>query len=668
MSSDADVPLQDHHFVKADEVDQTGADISPVSDEQLMEEVAEGLRGDQADSTSEELPKESKPLQQKRPALRREGTAPPPPLQPPPPAPVQQIPDRASDSLSLAQLRQLVGGLPKVTEQPAYAFEYSDTQSFPEELEEWFQYSEFDRDMLISTQKTFDQRWITFRNLESRGSEDLSWLTAGHELRKAFMDELVNDLDDHDLCARVEALEAICYIVTGVWALTAGKSVDGSAEDDHKPVDAYKSKSLQVRWIENNVALLQECSGIAALHKYFCRVFDKARTDSDDADSDVEDLTYAAAAEREVHLILTALYLTVEVGREQEKSGNNNTLIRDEVCKLDPNMLVLLVEVISRLRWDESANIPLTRVILLLWKLFLLCFGGSESLRRAKTDLEPFCEAERNGTPHRMPFLTASPLDYHAFRQEITSKYPAYNPPPPLLPVELENNSILPPLPYNPGKANSSSGLFAGIGPSAPGDNGSILHQSVHIATPAPSPPPSPIGPGGKTGKKQNYQTNQNFPFMYPPLDEGSNNTGGKGSSERQYALVGKKWEGSDVPTSIIEAGRLFSSHVKMTRATRQLWEERERFMKYDRGWNLQDSVNSFDDLYKDIEGLGLSEKENKSDANLSNPSAKESDNEDVQKPHDVGSNPPAKETDNEDIQKRLDSVETFYVRVSLHS
>jgi hypothetical protein len=77
---------------------------------------------------------------------------------------------------------------------------------------------------------------------------------------------------------------------------------------------------------------------------------------------------------------------------------------------------------------------------------------------------------------------------------------------------------------------------------------------------------------------------------MYPPLDGTSNNIGGSGSSEVQDSLVGKKWQGSDVPASIIEAGRLFSSRVKMTRAIRQLWEERERFMKFDRGWDARDS------------------------------------------------------------------------------
>lgn len=194
-------------------------------------------------------------------------------------------------------------------------------------------------------------------------------------------------------------------------------------------------------------------------------------------------------------------------------------------------------------------------------------------------------DAER-GDENGQGFITASPLDYHLFRQEITSKYPAYNPPPPLVPLELENNSILPPLPNHSSRIVGPPGSIPGSGPAAGNGSGaSILYQPVHIATPAPSPPPSPSGPGGKAGKKQNYQTNQNFPFLYPPLDETSNNLGGKGSAGLQDILVGKKWEGSDVPVSILEAGKLFASRMRMTRGMKQLWEERERFMKYERGW-----------------------------------------------------------------------------------
>lgn len=647
---------EDHHFVKADEVDQTGTDISTVPDDQLMEEVVEGLRQEQVSQNAPSDPSGIPPQAEKprRPELRRETSAPPPPMQPPPPAPGQQTMDKSPGSLNLEQLRRIMQEMPRI-EQPAYAFEYADAQPFVEEIEEWFQYNEFDRIMLFGMKSSFDHQWYISGENEQTGRDlPSSWTDTSDDIRKSFMERMLRDLADDDLYTRIEALEAICYLLTGVWGITAKRAVPEYPEDlpPRTVEQTPKFKSLQIRWIENNVSLLQDCSGIGTLLEYLSRVFEK-QTSSVGADSDgpeAEDANPAsiAAYEREANLILTALYLVVEVGRRQEAQDPNQTPVRDALTELKPNIMVFLVEIIARLRWDETANVPLTRIILLFWKSLLLLFGGGESLKNTKEELEPSLEARKDDSSRRTPFLTASPLDYHLFQQEITSKYPSYTPPPAAVPLELENNSILPPLPQHPSKTSASNGLFSGIGPSMSGANGSILHQSVHIATPAPSPPPSPIGPGGKAGKKQNYQTNQNFPFMYPPLDNSSNDIGGKGAAGIQDSLVGKRWEGSDVPASIIEAGKLFSSHVKMARSMRQLWEERERFMKYDRGWNPGDSevpadLDLTDDVTENLGGMSLSDSQ-KSQFNWSS----------------------EKETENSDVQRRLDAVESFYVSFRL--
>lgn len=136
---------------------------------------------------------------------------------------------------------------------------------------------------------------------------------------------------------------------------------------------------------------------------------------------------------------------------------------------------------------------------------------------------------------------------------------------------------------------------------------------------------------------------------MYPPLDASSNSAGGKGIAGLQDLLVGRKWEGSDVPASIIEAGELFSKRVRMTRATRQLWDEREKFLKDDRsGW--EDVVD--EDL---IEELDLSELtlEEKEELGLAKPEEEE------KKPKaEVDYGPRGVD---KDTKRRLDAVEKFY-------
>ena len=273
------------------------------------------------------------------------------------------------------------------------------------------------------------------------------------------------------------------------------------------------------------------------------------------------------------------------------------------------------------------------------WKLILLLFGNTADLETTKSRLlEPTAghsKQDRNGV------ITTSPLDYHLFRQEITSKYPAYCPPQPLVPIELENNSILPPLSNHPSRHPSQENFQARSGPNVDGTPGSIFNQPVHIATPAPSPPPSPAGPGGKGGKKQNYQTNQNFPFLYPPLDDTSNTVGGKGSAELQDKLVGKRWEGSDVPASIQEAGQLFASRMRMSRSIRQLWAVREEFIRHERGWNgtnRYEGKDESDELKDNVE-----------------------ENESIKKGL-MSSERSARHPEDEFAKQRLDAVEKYYV------
>ncbi|KAL8932850.1 MAG: hypothetical protein Q9216_006643, partial [Gyalolechia sp. 2 TL-2023] len=284
------------------------------------------------------------------------------------------------------------------------------------------------------------------------------------------------------------------------------------------------------------------------------------------------------------------------------------------------------------------------QLVLLYWKVILLDFGTSDDLKYSKRVLRTRSDLRKEDDNEG--FIVASPLDYHLFRQELTSKYPAYNPPPPLLPIEPDNSSILPPLPRHSSRRTSQEHLSRASGLTGNGTPGSIFVQPVHIATPAPSPPPSPAGPGGKGGKKQNYQTNQNFPFLYPPLDETSNIMGGKGNAELQDQLVGKRWEGSDVPASILEAGQLFASRMRMSRSIRQLWDVRERFIRHERGWDEAPK----DNISNGSSGSMIEEDDSDAEGDAA---------DQVKNPMEEVK--PSAETSDEGVQRRLNSIESFY-------
>jgi N1221-like protein len=247
-------------IVRADEVDQVGTAIQSPSKQLPLSALYQ--RDGVAPATNRPIPAKNA-----RPVLRRDGSAPPPPSQPPPPAPsMQQNPDPPTDSLSLPQLKQLVGQFPKV-EQRAYAFQYADAQSFAEEIAEWFQYSEQDGSMILSAKDTFEQKWRSFSDAHKElTEEDPSWLDISESLREKILTSALSSLDHSDGSTRIESLEVIFYILGGVWVTTAGLERHSESEkqssDEH---DEAQGNPIQIEWMHRGADLLLECSGLQRL-------------------------------------------------------------------------------------------------------------------------------------------------------------------------------------------------------------------------------------------------------------------------------------------------------------------------------------------------------------------------------------------------------------------
>ncbi|KAI5210859.1 hypothetical protein AUEXF2481DRAFT_32090 [Aureobasidium subglaciale EXF-2481] len=556
-----------------------------------------------------------------RPLLNRNSSA-------PPPRPQSQVSDidpsqDPPDSLTLAQLKNLRAGFPVLQahlQQPVplssvYDFEYRDSQSFPVELEEWFTYSEKERAKLCQINAAFEHAW---RAHTARDTVP-DW-TASPEMGMAFVANLLHDLQLGTPHQKNQALQVLTYISLGTWEETAGRetpnpffAVLGSNQPQVTAgLPNYAGATYQIQIMINTLCMLAQQGAVPLVYGLMKSVCERDLTASAQNEDASASPKYTEGDESiDVWCTLTLVYLFVELSRISEGTPDAHVLHR-ELALIKPDLLITCTNMIAQMRWDDFAPVPQTKIFLLLWKTILISFGGIEAADKVKHSFqENIGEKDERGHP----LITASPLDYHLFRQEITSKYPAYQPPPPLFAFEPENNTILPPLRHRQTKIDSNDNT-ASTGTGVHGS--SILHQAVHIATPAPSPPPSPAGPGGKGGKKQNYQTNQMFPFLYPPLDESSNDLGGKGSTELQDALAGRKWRGSDVPASILEAAELFSKRMRATRAMKQLWDTRIDYMRSERGWfdvNVDSDVDQFDLYEPQTNGVSHSDDEESSES-----------------------------------------------------
>lgn len=202
----------------------------------------------------------SNPLIAGRPQLSRNQPQPPPPHQPPPP-PAPQQSGAAADSLSLMQLRRIVNEFPQV-EPTAYAFNYTDTTSFEEEVDEWFSYHDAEFARLQRAKDTFHRRW--------KKVSEKSWIDTP-AAQKRFIQREITGLHATDIRRRCKSLQTILHLLLGVWDETAG--VTDIYDEGEKPKTTATRGQLDR--INTGILLATECGGVSAIFEVLKRALDR---------------------------------------------------------------------------------------------------------------------------------------------------------------------------------------------------------------------------------------------------------------------------------------------------------------------------------------------------------------------------------------------------------
>ena len=213
-----------------------------------------------------------------RPQLQRNQLQPPPPHQPPPPPAPEQV-GNPQDSLTLMQLRRIVTEFPKV-EPTSYAFTYSDTATFEEEVDEWFSYNEAEFKRLLRAKDTFERRWKKF--------DEGPWLAASLEERQEFAKLEAKGLSSPILRTRCKSLQTILHIILGVWDETAGleagepkheEEIEETGEsgepngEAEEPKPKTKASNSQLEHMKAGIQLLAQAGGISLLFEVMQNAF-----------------------------------------------------------------------------------------------------------------------------------------------------------------------------------------------------------------------------------------------------------------------------------------------------------------------------------------------------------------------------------------------------------
>ncbi|CAN3480760.1 hypothetical protein DICA1_F17436 [Diutina catenulata] len=278
--------------------------------------------------------------------------------------------------------------------------------------------------------------------------------------------------------------------------------------------------------------------------------------------------------------ILSLLYVLVTVlakSRVESETINADFM----KCLRETDLISVLVKAIEKWKWFPTKHLRMRYVLMLIAKLMLVEFGDNAAWNRCDAfldDVHGITNKRGRDLPENK--LTCSPLEYYSFREDLVDKYPLYRPhgeikQPVVEEAKIDSGIHLPrrsaPLPsveenYKFFMAfNSSASLANLIETPKTAKSHTVLSQlptqTVHIATPVPSPnlAASDYMSGGEKIRRS-YQVNQAMPFIYPQA-------GGK------------------IPLAIAEADELFKNSIYESYSSRQMWAERVAFMRQERGF-----------------------------------------------------------------------------------
>jgi Domain of unknown function (DUF3402)/N1221-like protein len=162
----------------------------------------------------------------------------------------------------------------------------------------------------------------------------------------------------------------------------------------------------------------------------------------------------------------------------------------------------------------------------------------------------------------------STPLDLHAFSQEIITKYPTYTLPP--FPGHVQRPELIKP---------------------------SQALQSLLTANHGSSPnPPSLVATAKAQGNASKFGTSTQQTKRVNSLTQ---------SGHREpLVLPFSSWD-MDVPRSIQEAGEMYTEHMYVSLATLQILRERERGIKM---WPMQDDENGYEFIVRASQHLKSSQ------------------------------------------------------------
>lgn len=454
--------------------------------------------------------------------------------------------------------------IPQNRKPQQFSFRYDDTDTLITELQEFYPYVEVLS--LADGMKEFQS--------SKDSPHDGKWTETPSSERKTHMVSLINLLESSDRDIRFSAAKRLSYLVQGNFAET-------------------NSEEEQLHWCAENCHMLRRLDGVSAV---MLGLMDANRRHDALATNHIQRTAEEAEeiagriddTSTEVGLFLGILYFVVEVCRGDEEFG-------EELMALQVPLPTYLLNSVAGLREKADRGFPVKKLLLLLWKTLLACLGGLNEARRA-VDLQ----RELNGlAPVKRSFTRVTPTGVQHFRKDLSIKYPTYTSPMTTDPFNTEK--LAEAVEAVPLRSAYHSSVEEGLPPAfvsrpplkpptnAPGAANAGEGQAGQTDTPIPTPPVTPP----MKPKKQQYQTDQTRPFVFP-------------FTRSETTRL--------VPQAIDEADKLFQKYTHVPLGMYQLKKTRDEYIREESGLGFGlggvDSgglmgIGKSKDVYEDEEDFG---------------------------------------------------------------
>ncbi|KAI9203652.1 uncharacterized protein BJ171DRAFT_568769 [Polychytrium aggregatum] len=304
---------------------------------------------------------------------------------PPTPPPTTAIPEIPPPSLSLDKDEPSVDFSPISSGGSLLeaAFTYADRDSLENEITEFFAYS--DGVPIQQGKQLFEQ---FFPGL---------WTDASADTKQSYIELLLHKLEQADQNRRQSSIKELLYISMGVFA----------------EADSIESHIEMIK--ENNGFLCRIgatpffIDGLKYASGTLAAVSKKIGPTPSPSERGQLDMLFL-----EISIFLNLIYLLVEVNLDDPSF----------VRQLDgePSLLVFLFDCIGQMQESNRQNYPLKKLMALLWKTMLACFGGTrhfadlKNASRYREGLDPLSD--------KGLFLKSSPADLHLYHAVASHRHP----------------------------------------------------------------------------------------------------------------------------------------------------------------------------------------------------------------------------------------------------